>query len=73
MHWLNEIVKAARRGEALPGVAGNSENTPLQATSGPPMSDQTAPPLGGNEPAPPVGGVDPDGLVTPGPGAGLHA
>ena len=36
VHSLNEIVKAARRGEALPGGCRNSKKTPLQATSPPP-------------------------------------
>ena len=36
VHRLNEIVKAARRGEALPGGCRNSKKTPLQATSTPP-------------------------------------
>ena len=41
VHRLNESVKAARRGEALPGGCRNSKKTPLQATSPPPTRTLT--------------------------------
>ena len=39
VHRLNEIVKTARRGEALPGGCRNSKKTPLHPTSPPPNSN----------------------------------
>jgi hypothetical protein len=38
VHRLNEIVKAARRGEAVRRGCRNSEKTPLQSTSPPPTT-----------------------------------